>query len=803
MSEIVINAESGQNYLGSLTATSHNGEIIAYTHNSSIAIVKNIVTNTIISSITIPGQEGIFGFALSGDGNTLALGMANENYYQGSVRIYRNSGSGYVQQTQIYGDGNTTFGNSLSLSYNGNKIIITNSAVNNGVYKIYDYISSTWTLSASSFNLIGSINTNQNKVYFSRLGDVLAILFPEAGGRVRVYKYISESWQLYGSEITPNAYSLSLSDDGNTIALGNLNVSSVYIYKYDNTTQNYALAATLTGTNQLFSDGTYNQLIGSAVALSGNGKTLATLGYYSTFAVYRYDDNTQIWDRIKLVAGTVREGNYFQGLSLSKNGKYVGYSVPLNVNGAIYISELETLNISLMSVSPSQIDYVSASSATISVVFSENASFNANQIIFSPSDVSLGQLSYNSETFTYSSTLIFPSASTDVSTNYTASIDYNSDISQNVVFQTNTYIPRVANSSSLFLDYRDISGNVLLTFDKPLLVDLSVNDFTNVDPSLTIISLDKVSSTEFNVKVGSLGSRYSDTKSFRCNYFGVSSDINVYVDTILPVLTNVSLSNNRLFNDSSMSVISAEFSKALHEDDVFSIENNFAVTVPSESFSVDITNLTSGEDNRQYWIADMTTSDMTVSRSHNNIVSVTYGGTTLSQSFSVNTSMLANSNICFPAKELVLTDDGYKPIEMIEEGVDTIYGKAIQHVTMTVTKDKTITFMERHCLMEGMPNKDTYISNNHKVLYKGKMVRASALQIDGVHQVNYTGEPLYNILLEGGDGKMVVNGMIVETLSHENNIAKLYDTLKHVKKNKNVFIEMYNKTYDKAQSFSK
>jgi hypothetical protein len=77
------------------------------------------------------------------------------------------------------------------------------------------------------------------------------------------------------------------------------------------------------------------------------------------------------------------------------------------------------------------------------------------------------------------------------------------------------------------------------------------------------------------------------------------------------------------------------------------------------------------------------------------------------------------------------------------------------------------------------------------------MVRAHELEIDGVFQVNYMGEPFYNILLEGRDGKMVVNGMIVETLSHENNIAKLYNTLKNVqnKNIKNLVIGMYNKTY--------
>lgn len=459
-----------------------------------------------------------------------------------------------------------------------------------------------------------------------------------------------------------------------------------------------------------------------------------------------------------------------------------------------------TIDISSVIIDPSSIDYTST--ATLSIQFSETATLDASQIIFTPSDVSMSELSFDSGTNTYVTTLTFPTATSDVSTNYTADIVYNSDVSRNISFDTNTYIPHLDTASDLTLDYINTSGNVLLTFDKPLLVDLSLNDFTDVDNELTLLALEKLSSTEYNINVGVSGEPFAATKSFSCNYYNVlSSEINVSVDTIPPELTSISLSSKRLFSDAAYSTITVNFSKPLSEDDAFSLEDNFSYTLSSGSnYTIDFSSLETNDG--QTWTAYMTTSDMTVSRSFNNEVSVTYNGTTRTRSFEVHTAMLANSNICFPAGELVFTDNGYKPIELIKEGIDTIYGKQIQHVTTTVTEDETITLMRQNSIMQGMPNKDTLISNNHKVLYKGKMVRAGELQIDGVYPVKYSGEPLYNILLADGEGKMVVNGMVVETLSPENNIARLYDTLKHTK-HKNVFMKLYNETYPKKIAVTK
>ena len=87
----------------------------------------------------------------------------------------------------------------------------------------------------------------------------------------------------------------------------------------------------------------------------------------------------------------------------------------------------------------------------------------------------------------------------------------------------------------------------------------------------------------------------------------------------------------------------------------------------------------------------------------------------------------------------------------------------------------------------GVPNKDTLISGNHKVVWRGELVDACNI---GAEKVPYRDQILYNILLEEY-GIMVVNGMEVETLHPQNNIAKLYRLMEQ-SKYKGRMVELFN-----------
>jgi hypothetical protein len=160
--------------------------------------------------------------------------------------------------------------------------------------------------------------------------------------------------------------------------------------------------------------------------------------------------------------------------------------------------------------------------------------------------------------------------------------------------------------------------------------------------------------------------------------------------------------------------------------------------------------------------------------------------------FVLSTAEKAISNICFYGESKVMTSEGYKEIREVKKGVK-IQGEYIEEVTRTQSKEKEVVLIKKGAIMENMPLQDTRITKEHKVFYKGKMVEAKEL-VNGMSIVyeEYKGETLYNILLSG-EGKMVVNGMIVETLSPSNNIAKLYKILKGYKEEeKKNIIKIYN-----------
>ena len=136
------------------------------------------------------------------------------------------------------------------------------------------------------------------------------------------------------------------------------------------------------------------------------------------------------------------------------------------------------------------------------------------------------------------------------------------------------------------------------------------------------------------------------------------------------------------------------------------------------------------------------------------------------------------SNICFPAGTPITCNQGAIPIERLNPEIHTIRGKKIVGVTKTITQDKYLVCFEKGALQENIPSQKTVISKNHEIFYKGEMIKAKEFinYFENVKKVKYTGEILYNVLMDQPD-KMMVNNLICETLHPENGIAKLYKDL--------------------------
>ena len=149
------------------------------------------------------------------------------------------------------------------------------------------------------------------------------------------------------------------------------------------------------------------------------------------------------------------------------------------------------------------------------------------------------------------------------------------------------------------------------------------------------------------------------------------------------------------------------------------------------------------------------------------------------KSFFIDTIIRPKSNICFPADEIVHIDGGKKKcIQHIQPLLDTIDGHVIRKLTMSYSTEKTLTMIKKNSFGNDIPNKDTLISNHHKIHWKDKRIEAKHFVgvIEGIEHVPYDYQLMYNILLDE-EGEMVINNMVVETLHPDNNVAKLFHLL--------------------------
>ena len=139
-----------------------------------------------------------------------------------------------------------------------------------------------------------------------------------------------------------------------------------------------------------------------------------------------------------------------------------------------------------------------------------------------------------------------------------------------------------------------------------------------------------------------------------------------------------------------------------------------------------------------------------------------------------NVNNVNNVNICFPRDTPVVTDQGEIMIQNINK-TNTLNGKKVVAITESVPLDETIVVIEKDALFKNMPSQKTKISLNHRLLFKGEMVKASELvdKVEGAYLEKYNKEILYNVLLNTHE-KMIVNNLICETLDPYNMVALLY-----------------------------
>lgn len=306
-----IDGSAAGDYSGLSISLSSDGSVLAvgsprnYGFSGQMRIFRNISGNWTpegtIQGATFGDNWG-FSVSLSADGGTLAtggIGKYTNGLMTGGVKVYKNiMGVWTPEGNDIDGHiGSNSFGRCVKLSSDGNKLAISEPYTTvNGAYsgrvRIYENIAGTWTQIGNPID-----GTYANGIFgygmsFSGSGNIIAIGAPGAitggsnSGQVKVFEFSSGNWTLKGnamngSGIVNSAFgnSLSLSSDGNVLIVGSNNFVDVttnpgraQIFKYES--GNWIQKG-----NDI--NGSNSELLGSGVAISGDGNTVATGAMYN------------------------------------------------------------------------------------------------------------------------------------------------------------------------------------------------------------------------------------------------------------------------------------------------------------------------------------------------------------------------------------------------------------------------------------------------------------------------------------------------------------------------------------------
>ncbi|SEE34653.1 Por secretion system C-terminal sorting domain-containing protein [Tenacibaculum sp. MAR_2010_89] len=242
--------------------------------------------------------------SLSSDGNIVAIGAPNNDTNgtnSGLVRVYQNKNGVWVQiGTDIHGiKSGDEFGVNLNLSSNGNILAIANNNrdnTNSSNVRIFQNNNNTWTQIGSDINteLAGNF-TNSRKslssLSLSENGNIIAIgsIHHNSGfthlDYVSIYQNNSGIWEQIGTDIKGEAESdqfgrsVSLSSDGNIIAIGGpMNTSSKTLIHSGHARIYKNINNVWTQTGIDINGRVTNNLLGTSVSLSSDGSVLAIGG---------------------------------------------------------------------------------------------------------------------------------------------------------------------------------------------------------------------------------------------------------------------------------------------------------------------------------------------------------------------------------------------------------------------------------------------------------------------------------------------------------------------------------------------
>jgi len=304
----------------------------------------------------IDGEEAFEGsgysVSLSGDGNTVAIVALS-----GSVSIYQNVNGRWRKigsdidpgesAGEPTGEGGYNFKISASLNNDGSTVAIgaqyyDGNGKNAGHVRIYQNVNGSWIQIGSDIDGEAEGDFSGSSVSLSSDGSIVAIGAPlndgngQSAGHVRIYQNVNGSWIQIGSDIDGEAafegsgYSVSLSSDGNTVAIGaNINIGN-YPPKYKGFVRIYQNVNG--GWTQIGSDivgSVSGEGSGYSVSLSSDGRTVA-VGNRKNFYKLKGSGVVRIYRNVN--GSWTKIGSDING---EREMDYSGCSVSLSSDGSI------------------------------------------------------------------------------------------------------------------------------------------------------------------------------------------------------------------------------------------------------------------------------------------------------------------------------------------------------------------------------------------------------------------------------------------------------------------------------------
>lgn len=251
-------------------------------------------------NITLENEyDYIKAISITNDLKKIAVTYDNSKLYSNCIKIFKHDTNGWMQEgtTILPESSKKSFGNAISLSSEGNFIVVGNSFANsnglkyNGEITIYKLIYNNWVKTESSFtgrlaeDSLGSslVVSNDGKTIIASSNDSDDILNKNAG-YVEIYELINNNWVKNKQIIKPEmqnpffGHSLALSHDGNVLALSLPYLGFKkpgYVKVYKKTNNNWLEFATITDVNGVETTSFPNNSTGWSIDISSDGKTLA------------------------------------------------------------------------------------------------------------------------------------------------------------------------------------------------------------------------------------------------------------------------------------------------------------------------------------------------------------------------------------------------------------------------------------------------------------------------------------------------------------------------------------------------